>query len=133
MFCRNCGNQLDPSSVICIKCGSSTGLGMNFCQNCGRGTDPNAVVCVGCGAALQRGNGFFSGAQKSKMAAGILGLLVGYLGIHNFYLGFTNRAILQIVLTLCTCGLAGIWGFVEGILILMGSISYDANGLPLSD
>lgn len=72
---------------------------------------------------------------KSRMAAGILGILLGGLGIHNFYLGYTNKAILQIVVTLLTCGIGSIWGLVEGILILVKNPSYltDANGVPLVD
>lgn len=67
------------------------------------------------------------------MTAGLLGIFLGSIGIHNFYLGFTNRAILQIVLTIVTCGAAGLWGFIEGILILTGSINKDANGVPLGE
>ncbi|MBO5164498.1 MAG: TM2 domain-containing protein [Ruminococcus sp.] len=69
--------------------------------------------------------------MKSKMAAGLLGIFLGAYGIHNFYLGYTKKAVIQLVLSLCTCGLAGIWGFVEGIMILCGSINTDANGNPL--
>lgn len=72
---------------------------------------------------------------KSRMVAGILGILIGGLGIHNFYLGYTNKAIIQIVVTIFTCGLGSIWGLVEGILILVKSPNYltDANGVPLVD
>lgn len=78
---------------------------------------------------------------KSKVVAGLLGLLVGSLGIHNFYLGYTNKGLIQILVTLIaavpTCGIApaamGIWGFIEGIQILTGTINVDANGVPLRD
>ena len=71
------------------------------------------------------------GNAKSKMAAGLLGIFLGAWGIHNFYLGNTTRGIIQIVVTLVTCGCGGLWGFIEGIMILCGSISTDANGNPL--
>lgn len=71
--------------------------------------------------------------MKSKMAAGLLGIFLGAWGIHNFYLGFTKKAIIQIVVTLVTCGIGGIWGFIEGILILCGKIDADADGNPLQD
>jgi len=69
------------------------------------------------------------------MAAGILGILLGGLGIHNFYLGYTTKGILQIVVTVFTCGIGSIWGLVEGILILVKNPSFltDANGVPLID
>lgn len=69
--------------------------------------------------------------QKEKMVAGLLGILIGSLGVHSFYLGNTTKGILQIVVTIFTCGLGGIWGLIEGIMILTGSISTDANGVPL--
>ena len=71
------------------------------------------------------------GNAKSKMAAGLLGIFLGAWGIHNFYLGNTTRGIIQIVVTLVTGGCGGLWGFIEGIMILCGSINTDANGNPL--
>lgn len=72
---------------------------------------------------------------KSRMVAGLLGIFVGGLGIHNFYLGYTNKAIIQIVVTLVTCGFGAIWGLVEGIMILTksGNFLTDADGVPLTD
>ena len=72
--------------------------------------------------------------QKSKIIAGILGILVGGFGIHRFYLGYTTIGVVQIVVTILTCGIGAIWGFIEGILILVGStITTDAKGVPLKD
>jgi TM2 domain-containing membrane protein YozV len=80
---------------------------------------------------------------KSKLIAGLLGLFLGGLGIHRFYLGFTKVAVIQLVLTLVvsifTLGfglfLVGLWGFIEGIMILAGSAHFqrDAHGIPLRD
>ncbi len=72
--------------------------------------------------------------QKSKLAAGLLGIFLGSLGIHRFYLGYTKMGIIQIIVTLLTCGVGGLWGEIEGILILCGTaITTDANGNPLAD
>ena len=72
---------------------------------------------------------------KSKVAAGVLGILLGSFGIHNFYLGYTSKGLVQLLLTLCSCGalsfVSAIWGLVEGIMILSGSINQDGRGLPL--
>lgn len=69
--------------------------------------------------------------QKSKLVAGLLGIFLGGFGIHNFYLGFTTKAIIQIVATVVTCGIASIWGFIEGILYITGSMNVDSNGVSL--
>lgn len=72
---------------------------------------------------------------KSRMVAGILGILLGGFGVHNFYLGYNSKAVIQILVTIVTCGIGSIWGLIEGILILVKNPSYltDANGVPLVD
>ena len=79
----------------------------------------------------------FDPTAKSKIAAGILGILLGCFGVHNFYLGYTGKAVTQLVLTVVSCGIlsfiSGIWGLIEGIMILTGSINVDARGVPLKD
>jgi TM2 domain-containing membrane protein YozV len=60
------------------------------------------------------------GADK-KIPAGICGILLGGLGIHKFILGYTTEGIIQIVITVVTCGAGGIIGFIEGIIYLTKS------------
>ena len=48
------------------------------------------------------------------MTAGLLGIFLGGVNIHNLYLGYTGKAI-------------------EGIMILTGTINKDANGVPLKE
>ncbi|WP_420796174.1 TM2 domain-containing protein [Bifidobacterium merycicum] len=81
--------------------------------------------------------------QKSKLAAGLLGIFLGSLGVHNFYLGNTGKAVAQLLLTVLGClvfigpAIAGIWGLIEGILILCSSYGSpwhkDGNGNELRD
>ena len=107
-----------------------------FCQNCGTQIEDSQTFCPGCGAQQTAGatNAAAGNPEaKSKMAAGLLGIFLGSIGIHNFYLGNTSRGVIQIVVTLVTCGFGGIWGLIEGIMILAGSINTDANGVPLKD
>jgi len=76
-------------------------------------------------------------SAKSKVAAGVLGILLGALGIHNFYLGYMGKGLAQLLLTLLSCGYLGvvswIWGLIEGIMILTGSIAVDAQGRRLQN
>lgn len=107
-----------------------------FCQNCGTQIEESQTFCPGCGAQQTAGATNVAAGNpeaKSKMAAGLLGIFLGSIGIHNFYLGNTSRGVIQIVVTLVTCGFGGIWGLIEGIMILAGSINTDANGVPLKD
>ncbi|MGH3425898.1 MAG: TM2 domain-containing protein [Nocardioidaceae bacterium] len=72
---------------------------------------------------------------KSKLVAGLLGIFLGGLGVHRFYLGYTGIGIAQIAVTLVTCGVGSLWGLIEGILYLVGSNGFrtDAQGRPLRD
>ncbi len=117
-------------------------MGTNFCQNCGKPVTPETTVCLSCGVPCYPP---VNANAKSKIAAGLFGIFLGQFGVHNFYLGYTQKAVIQLVLTivgyvLC-CVFVGIffvmatsiWGLVEGIMILVGKINVDGNGIPLSE
>ena len=58
-----------------------------------------------------------AGAEK-KVVAGILAILLGGLGIHKFYLGYTKEGIITIILCF---GCGGLIGIIEGIIYLTKS------------
>lgn len=76
-----------------------------------------------------------AGPPKQWLVALLLGLFFGGFGVHNFYLGYTNRAIIQLILTIIVIGapVTAVWVLIELIMILMrsGSYGYDAQGQPL--
>lgn len=53
---------------------------------------------------------------KSKVAAGILGILLGGIGVHKFYLGKIGMGILYLLF--CWTGIPEVVGFIEGIVYL---------------
>jgi TM2 domain-containing membrane protein YozV len=55
-------------------------------------------------------------AQRSKIAAGVLGILLGSFGAHKFYLGQTGLGILYLLFFWTT--IPGIVGLIEGIIYL---------------
>jgi TM2 domain-containing membrane protein YozV len=57
-----------------------------------------------------------SGPPKSRVTAGILGILLGGLGVHKFYLGKAGLGI--VYLLFCWSGVPAIIGFIEGIIYL---------------
>jgi TM2 domain-containing membrane protein YozV len=62
------------------------------------------------------------GTQESKkVVAGILGILLGGFGAHKFYLGMTTPALIQLAITIVTCGAGSILGLIEGIIYLTKS------------
>lgn len=117
-FCANCGAELERNAVFCGKCGKQQKEVSNANNNQNVIIDNNKQL-------------------KSKIAAGLFGIFLGAFGIHNFYLGYNGKAIAQLLITLLSCGflsiVSGIWGLIEGILVLTGEINKDAEGNPLSE
>lgn len=133
------------------------------CPSCGRETQDQTKYCGFCGVEMskasasknkpiqpevmdekdvKRDQSQSSNPQtepKSKLVAGLLGIFVGSLGIHNFYLGYNDRGVIQLLLT--TLGsflfvgpiVATVWALIEAVQILTGAITTDANGTKLTD
>ncbi|WP_281227211.1 TM2 domain-containing protein [Flavobacterium aquiphilum] len=60
--------------------------------------------------------------ENKKVLAGILAILFGGLGIHKFVLGYTQEGIIQLIITVITCGIVGSTiGLIEGIIYLTKS------------
>ena len=121
-YCANCGEELKEGAAYCAKCGTKAGAKTT------KKTVEGEVVKETTNTSAQ---------PKSKIAAGLLGIFLGCFGVHNFYLGYTGKAVAQLLITVLTCFVlsfvSGIWGLIEGILILTGSINTDTEGNPLVD
>ena len=68
--------------------------------------------------AITSTNSSKSSDGKSQVLALILVLLVGGLGVHRFYLGYTWQGIVQLL----TLGLCGIWTLIDLIRIITGDL-----------
>ena len=164
MYCKNCGKEIEDGNVLCAECGVKESIEGNTETVV---TEPvreekaeeiSATIDVETeknteGQKQTVVNDPKSSDPKSKMAAGLFGIFLGAYGVHNFYLGYMTKAIIQVsvsgasLLLLCCAmfflpliiipilGLLGmqIWGIVEGIMILTGHIATDANGTPLKE
>lgn len=56
--------------------------------------------------------------SEKKIAAALLGILLGGFGANKFFLGYITEGIIQIVANIFTCGLAAFIPFIEGIIYL---------------
>ena len=149
MFCKMCGKEIPDGQELCDECAAkatntsnpettseTTSEANSEAQNVNQNTTnaQNATV-------INNNQANTNPQAKSKLVAGLLGIFLGTFGVHNFYLGFTTKAVVQLLVSLVggliTCGIATvaveIWGLVEGIMILCGNIQTDANGDQLKD
>jgi TM2 domain-containing membrane protein YozV len=72
---------------------------------------------------------------QSRLLVGLLGIFLGGFGVHRFLLGYTTIGIIQIVVTIVTCGVGTLWGLIEGIMILAKADAFktDAQGRALAE
>ena len=118
-----------------------------FCSSCGKELDEKASFCVNCGVMIENDDkleidtfndkgGFLWGLFGANAPiAGLMGIFLGYFGVHNFYLGYIGKAVCQLLITILSCFILSpislIWGLIEGILIIAGNIDVDGKGNKL--
>jgi TM2 domain-containing membrane protein YozV len=109
-------------SRYCTKCGAVNDEMAQYCSNC---QAPLTTVSTGYQPMQSVHPGAMTdwkalGADK-KITAGICAILVGWLGVHKFILGYNTEGIIQLVLGVITCGLTSILSIIEGIIYLTKS------------
>lgn len=96
---------LPAAQKLCRACNQPIHIEAEICPHCGvRQTEPPTPAMGG----------------KNRITAGVLGILLGGLGVHKFYLGQTAMGILYLVF---------FWTYIPAILGLIEGISY----LKMSD
>lgn len=108
-----------------------------YCSNCGKELTDEQDICLNCGVRVKKSTTSSDPNAKSKLAARLFGIFLGAFGVHNFYLGFTGKAVAQLLITVLSCGIlspvSAIWGLIEGIMILSSNDYKDADGNTLRD
>ena len=114
---------------------------INYCPTCGAQNDATAQACYNCQAPLASAQSGYQPIQPSyaappaknwqemgadkKLAAGLCGILLGGFGVHKFILGYQTEGLIMLLVTVLTCGMAGmitgVIGIVEGIIYITKS------------
>lgn len=141
MICKNCSTNFDDNAPYCPYCGAPNDMvqggqqnAQNYQQSQNEYYNPNA----------QQGGQYYYNGQpntqqdmnynpqqmnteptKEKIVAGLLAILIGTLGIHKFYLGYTKSGIIMLLVSLLTFGFGApvmaVISLIEGILYLTKS------------
>lgn len=85
-----------------------------FCVECGAKILAKAIVCpsCGCGQPVRPGsNAAASNGGSNRIAAGLLAIFLGNLGIHKFIMGYPAEGAILLVLNLAC--------FVSGCIIVV--------------
>lgn len=128
--CPQCGAPIDPTATECKFCGEKLATQQTaqqmqpqqpYVQQPQQGymqqpQQPQVVIQQVAPQPV-----YVSGINpawpiKSKIAAGILGIFLGGIGVHKFYLGKVGMGILYLLF--CWTGIPALVGFIEGIIYL---------------
>ena len=94
-----------------------------YCENCGKEINEKAFVCVSCGVPTK------IASVKSRLTYILLGIFLGSFGIHNFYAGYKNKAVAQLLITVLAgwliFPLAAVWIWV---ILDICTVKEDAQG-----
>jgi len=115
------------------------------CSNCGAEIPKNSIICPNCKQRCL--------SSRKNITATIFAFCLGFLGIHNFYLGFYDRAGLELGMTtlgvlfiilglvktfsvfwicgIIMIGLVFIAGVTEAVLLIKKVINRDGLGKRL--
>lgn len=115
VFCTSCGQQIESTAGACQFCGAvraqvNPNLGVSSANQFGAA--PQANFNNFSAPAASKG---VDVSGKSRVAAGVLALLLGGLGVHKFYLGKIWPGVIYLVL---------VWTYIPAIVALVEGIIY---------
>lgn len=105
---------------------------MSFCQKCGTENADSSNFCSKCGNSLtislqqQKNESQIPQQKKSWSSTLLLCWLLGFFGIHRFYVGKIGTGLIQ----LFTFAGFGIWWFIDWIMILANNFT-DQTGTKI--
>ena len=120
MYCTNCGVHLEDN--------------VSFCSNCGHKVVRSTQQTENIMDQLNTGYQQIISRPKSRIIAGILAIVLGSIGAHDFYLGYTKKGIIHLLMFVFFLGwFSSIWALIEALYIFTGKTDTDADGNPLTD
>lgn len=118
--CRGCGAEIPGGESVCPYCGADSADAMEPSL-----TPASSAQSTKAQPLAQQGS------AKSKSTFVLLGILLGGLGIHNFYAGCIGKGIAQLLITVLSGGslavVSWIWAIVEVCIV-----KQDARGIPFA-
>jgi len=130
MKCEYCDNEIPYGVMRCPSCGAS----VTMCGMATMSVTPIAAAPRLNEKVVDKGVvDSCSASQKSRFVYVLLGIFLGILGIHNFYVGRINRAVGQLLTTVLVGWLfIPLVGVLIWVLVDVCAIATDGDGNKLS-
>ena len=111
---------------------------MSFCLKCGAELEENSKFCASCGTPVSSEVSTPAETEgvspKKKLPAFLTAILVGNVGVNDFYLGHIGRGVFKAIFTVlgyifyaigigCCFGIENSYGTEETVLLIVGIFS----------
>lgn len=111
---------------------------MSFCSKCGAELEENSKFCASCGTPVSSEVSTPAETEgvspKKKLPAFLTAILVGNVGVNDFYLGHIGRGVFKAIFTVlgyifyaigigCCFGIENSYGTEETVLLIVGIFS----------
>ena len=131
VFCTKCGAQNIDGTQVCFQCQATLPLVAGYQPTTYQAPSdyqgyqpiqpPGPLYAYGESPALDWQK---RGADK-KVVAGICAIIIGWLGVHKFILGYQTEGIIMLLVSILSCGMLAVVmqviGIIEGIMYLTKS------------
>ena len=87
--------------------------GQKYCVTCGELIHEKAELCPKCGVRQPVTSATASG--RNRTVAALLAILLGWIGVHKFYLGRMNAGV--VYLLFCWTTIPFFLGIIDGIVL----------------
>lgn len=106
----------------CNECGAQSRLDDQFCGWCGAKAPTARKPVAPAPDRVRPGRGWGSGqvSDRRKLVILVLWWFLGIFGAHRFYMGHLGTGLAMAGAT-ALCGFGAIWGFVDGLVCLIGT------------
>ena len=137
MKCEACGFESPDGAKFCMGCGKPLAGGARPAAPAGNPSSINVQVVMQNGVGGGGNGGPNKGqylpkerSDKSRTTYTILGMTLGFLGVHNFYLGRTGVGVAQLLITLLSGFMLFFVSWIWAGLDIL-TVEYDMNGRKL--
>ena len=130
MKCEYCDNPVQSGSIRCPSCGAPVRC-VEECKNLVVEETVGRECISTHETAVPFSDPYLYVDKKSRTVYVILAILLGQIGIHNFYAGYIGRGVVQLLISVLSFGLlfwiSWIWAIIEICVVKMDgrSIPFD--------
>lgn len=138
--CSECGKQVSDRAACCPNCGNPISVAAQSSHdNCNATRRQDKFFERIERIERERHERELNKSDKSRIAYVMLGLFLGYLGVHNFYIGRAGRGVGQLLMFFV--GLITLYFLIGGLILFVlfvwllvdiCSVTQDSEGKPLS-